>query len=51
MSEGEALQWLKFIVQQRLCKDCSDAFSCTEACEKYLIELEQVQAEERNHRS
>jgi hypothetical protein len=50
MSE-EALQRLKSMVQQSLCKECSDAFSCTKPCEKYLVELELVQAEERRHRS
>lgn len=36
---------LKSIVQQRLCKDCSDAFGCVEPCARYLAELERVRVE------
>ena len=51
MSEEETLGRLKSIVQQRLCKDCSDAFGCVEPCARYLAELECVQAEEKRRPS
>ena len=38
---------LKSIVQQCLCKNCSDAFGCVEPCARYLAELERLKAEFR----
>ena len=52
VTEGETLRrQLKSVVQQRLCKDCSDAFGCVEPCVRYLAELEHVQAEEKRRSS
>ena len=42
---------LKSIVQQRLCKDCSDAFGCVEPCARYLAELEHMRVEKERRPS